>query len=84
MTLEEQKKLGGEPGKCSVYELLMFHLVEDEEELALIYSECVGGQKVCGNCKALAAERMEKFLREHQELREHAKDRLEEYGLKRK
>jgi tryptophanyl-tRNA synthetase len=84
MTLEEQKKLGGEPGKCSVYELLMFHLVEDEEELARIYSECAGGEKVCGNCKAFAAERMEKFLREHQQLREHAKDRLEEYGLKNK
>ncbi len=81
ITLEEQKKLGGEPDKCSVYELLLFNLVEDDEELAQIYNDCVRGQKVCGNCKALAAEKMEKFLKEHQELREVAKDRLDEYGL---
>lgn len=82
MTLDEQRKLGGEPGKCSVYELLMFHLTEDEEELAEIYNACVGGEKVCGDCKALAAERTEKFLREHQHMREMAKEKLDEYGLK--
>ncbi len=81
MTLEEQKKLGGEPDKCSVYEMFLFHLVEDDEELAHIYTECREGSRVCGNCKALAAERTEKFLKEHQELREVAKDRLDEYGL---
>jgi tryptophanyl-tRNA synthetase len=81
MTLEEQKKLGGEPDKCSVYEMFLFHLVEGDEELAQIYTECREGSRVCGNCKALAAERTEKFLKEHQELREVAKDRLDEYGL---
>ncbi len=81
MTLDEQKKLGGEPNKCSVYEMFLFHLVDDEEELAQIYTECREGSRMCGNCKALAAERTEKFLKEHQELREVAKDRLDEYGL---
>ncbi|MDG6242949.1 MAG: tryptophan--tRNA ligase [Methanolobus sp.] len=81
MTLEEQKKLGGEPEKCSVYEMFLFHLVEDDGELAQIYTECRQGSRVCGNCKALAAQRTEKFLKEHQELREVAKDRLDEYGL---
>jgi tryptophanyl-tRNA synthetase len=80
-TLEEQKKLGGEPDKCSVYEMLLFHLVEDDEELSQIYNECKQGERVCGNCKVLAAERTEKFLKEHQELRELAKDRLDDYGL---
>lgn len=81
MTLEEQKKLGGEPDKCSVYEMFLFHLVDDDEELAQIYTECREGSRVCGNCKLLAAEKTEKFLREHQELRELAKDRLDDYGL---
>ncbi|WP_342306000.1 tryptophan--tRNA ligase [Methanolobus sp. ZRKC5] len=81
MTLEEQKKLGGEPDKCSVYEMFLFHLVDDDEELAQIYTECREGSRVCGNCKVLAAEKTEKFLKEHQELREVAKDRLDEYGL---
>ncbi|MDY0386535.1 MAG: tryptophan--tRNA ligase [Methanolobus sp.] len=80
-TLEEQKKLGGEPDKCSVYEMFLFHLVDDDEELAQIYTECREGSRVCGNCKLLAAEKTEKFLREHQELRELAKDKLDDYGL---
>ncbi len=81
MTLDEQKKLGGEPDKCSVYEMFLFHLVEDDQELAQIYTECVQGSRMCGNCKELAAHRTEKFLKEHQELRTVAKDRLDEYGL---
>ena len=81
MSLEEQKKLGGEPEKCSVFELLLFHLMEDDQELLQIREECITGQRTCGSCKNLAAERMEKFLKDHQEKRELARERLEEYGL---
>lgn len=81
MSLEEQKKLGGEPEKCSVYELLLFHLMEDDQELLQIREECVTGQRTCGSCKNLAAERMEKFLKDHQEKRELARERLDEYCL---
>ncbi len=81
VTLEEQKKLGGEPDKCSVYELLLFHLVEDDKELLEVYKDCVGGTRVCGNCKKYTAELMKEFLMEHQEKRELARERLGEYGL---
>ncbi|VVB55301.1 Tryptophan--tRNA ligase [uncultured archaeon] len=81
VTLEEQKKLGGEPDKCSVYELLLYHLVEDDNELLEVYKDCVGGTRVCGNCKKFTAELMRRFLKDHQEKREAAKERLEEFGL---
>ncbi len=81
VTLDEQKKLGGEPDKCSVYELLLFHLIDDDKELMELHSECVNGSRMCGSCKSLAAELMSDFLTEHQELRELARDRLDEYGL---
>jgi tryptophanyl-tRNA synthetase len=81
VTLEEQKKLGGEPDKCSVYELLLFHLVEDDNELTEIHKDCVGGTRVCGRCKKFAAELMGEFLRDHQEKRELAKEKLGEFGL---
>lgn len=81
VTLDEQKKLGGEPEKCSVYELLLFHLIDDDNELMELHSECVNGSRMCGSCKSLAAELMSDFLTEHQELRELARDRLDEYGL---
>ncbi|MCX9025751.1 MAG: tryptophan--tRNA ligase [Candidatus Methanoperedens sp.] len=81
VTLDEQKKLGGEPDKCTVYELLLYHLVEDDNELLEIYKDCVGGTRVCGNCKKHAAELMRDFLKEHQEKRELARERLAEFGL---
>ncbi|NJD75550.1 MAG: tryptophan--tRNA ligase [Candidatus Methanoperedens sp.] len=81
VTLEEQSKLGGEPDKCSVYELLLFHLVEDDNKLMEVYKDCVGGTRVCGNCKKYAAELMREFLKEHQEKREQAREGLGEFGL---
>jgi len=81
VTLEEQKKLGGEPDKCSVYELLLYHLIEDDNELMHVYKDCVGGTRVCGNCKKFTEELMRRFLKDHQEKREMAKERLGEFGL---
>ncbi len=82
VTLEEQRKLGGEPDKCTVYELLVYHLVEDDNQLKEAYKDCVGGTRVCGNCKKYTAELMREFLKEHQEKRELAKGRLGEFGIK--
>lgn len=81
VTLEEQKKLGGETDVCTVYELLLYHLIEDDNELLEVYKDCVGGTRVCGRCKKHAAERMREFLKEHQEKREQARERLGEFGL---
>ncbi len=82
VTLTDQRKFGGEPQKCTVYELLLFHLIEDDAHIAKIFNECKEGKLTCGRCKALAAELMIKFLRGHQQERERAKERLDEYGLK--
>ena len=81
VTLEEQKKLGGEPDKCTVYELLLYHLIEDDNELLEVYKDCVGGTRVCGNCKKHAAELMRGFLKDHQEKMEAAREKLGEFGL---
>lgn len=82
VTLEEQKKLGGEPDVCTVHELLLYHLIEDDNELLEVYKDCVGGTRVCGKCKKYVAELMREFLKEHQEKRKIAKERLSEFGLK--
>ncbi|HII81149.1 MAG TPA: tryptophan--tRNA ligase, partial [Methanosarcina sp.] len=81
MTLEEQKKLGGNPDECSVFELMLFHLIEDDEELLEIRQECVCGTRMCGSCKQLAAEKMQEFLKDHQEKRELAREQLDEYRI---
>jgi tryptophanyl-tRNA synthetase len=81
VTVEEQKKLGGEPDKCTVYELLLYHLIEDDNELLEVYKDCVGGTRACGNCKKYTAELMSGFLKEHQEKRGLAREMLGEFGL---
>ncbi|NCC59286.1 MAG: tryptophan--tRNA ligase, partial [Synergistales bacterium] len=80
-SLAEQKKLGGEPERCTVYELMLFHLSEDESELQEIFEECKSGERMCGTCKKEAAERIRAFLIKHQREREIARERLPEYGL---
>lgn len=81
VTLEEQKKLGGNPAECSVFELLLFHLLESDEELLELKQECLSGTRMCGSCKQLAAEKMYEFLKDHQEKRELAKENLDEYNI---
>ncbi|MBU2617571.1 MAG: tryptophan--tRNA ligase [Euryarchaeota archaeon] len=82
VTLADQRKSGGEPSKCTVYELLLFHLIEDDTHIAEIFTECKEGKRTCGKCKSLAAELMTEFLREHQDGRGCARERLDEFGLK--
>ena len=80
-TLAEQKHLGGDPDKCTVYELMLFHLIPDDTHITEIYQECKSGRLMCGACKAYAAELIADFLRDHQQEREIARERLGEYGL---
>ena len=80
-SLAEQKKFGGEPDKCTVYELMLFHLSEDESELSEIFEECKSGERMCGTCGKEAAERIKLFLTDHQREREIARERLSEDGL---
>ncbi|RXE56523.1 tryptophanyl-tRNA synthetase [Methanoculleus taiwanensis] len=67
MTLEEQKELGGEPDRCSVYLLNLFHMVEDDAELAEIRRRCVGGELTCGQCKKETFERVSVFVKDLRE-----------------
>ncbi|MBW2964307.1 tryptophan--tRNA ligase [Candidatus Woesearchaeota archaeon] len=65
-TVEVQKKLGGEPEKCMIFEMHKQHLIEDDKELQDIYDRCKAGTLLCGECKEIACDRMEKFMLEFQ------------------
>ena len=69
-TLEEQKKLGGEPEKCSIYQLNRFHMQEDDKELSEMCRACKAGELMCGTCKKETLERVRNFLREFKEKRD--------------
>ncbi len=74
VTLEEHRKNGGNPDSCAVYELFLYHLVEDDNYLREIRESCMSGERVCGPCKREAGELMEEWMRDFQEKREWAKD----------
>ena len=81
VTVEEQKKLGGLPAQCTVYELMMFHLIDEDAHIKEIFEECKSGKRMCNTCKSEAAELMFSFITRHQEERERAKDVLKGHEI---
>lgn len=61
-TAEEQKRLGGEPNKCTVYDMYIYYLAPDDRDLHKIYSECINGEILCGICKKRAFEKLKEML----------------------
>jgi len=81
-TAELQRELGGEADDCPVYELYAYLLANDDDDLATeVYEECVGGERLCGDCKEQAAVLMKEFLADHQEKREEAKELLDQTDI---
>lgn len=78
-TLKEQKISGGKPDVCMIYELFLYHLIEDDEELKDIYTSCINGEQKCGNCKNYAAELMAKFLIDLKEKRRIAIEQIKDF-----
>ncbi|MHA1243711.1 MAG: tryptophan--tRNA ligase [Candidatus Heimdallarchaeota archaeon] len=68
-TMEEQKDLGGEPDKCNVYWYEYYLFESDDKKIATMRKDCLGGKLLCGQCKKALAEKLSKFLEEHQERR---------------
>jgi len=82
-TVREQRKLGGEPDVCTIYQYFLYLFEESDEELAQLVRECRAGEIVCGDCKTILTERVTRFLLEHQRKREKAKDIIEEFSITR-
>ena len=61
-SLKEQQELGGEVDKCVIYEMLLYHFIDDDSELEQIRHDCLNGTLRCGDCKMKTAELMEKFI----------------------
>lgn len=74
-SIELQRKLGGEPEKCIIFELYKQHLIEDDKELQKIYDNCKSGKLLCGEDKQNCCRIMEKFMNELEKGIEKAKNR---------
>jgi tryptophanyl-tRNA synthetase len=69
-TAEEQRRLGGEPDKCVVYEYYRDHFLESDSELKVVRDECTGGKRLCGQCKAQLADLVVEAIEAHEQRRE--------------
>jgi len=78
-TLDEQKKLGGSPLECTVFELYKFHFMDDDKELSKVFDECRSGNVMCGECKGRCIELIVGFLLKHQAKREKARKVLDKF-----
>ena len=76
VSVEEQKKLGGVPSVCAIYQYYYYLFEEDQEKLSQREQKCARGEIMCGECKQELADRVVKFLEKHQEKREKAKDKV--------
>jgi len=79
ISLQEHKKNGGKPEECMIYELFLYHLIEEDRELKEIYTKCKSGKQMCGNCKKYASELMEKMLIDLDKKRKQAKKQIKKF-----
>ncbi len=79
VTLAQQKEEGGKPDDCMIYELFLYHLIEDDEALKEVYTSCRSGERMCGTCKKQAAEKMSVFLKDLSEKRKIAEDQIDNF-----
>jgi tryptophanyl-tRNA synthetase len=77
-SLEEHRSKGGDVSEDMVFELLAYHLVEDDSELERIRREYESGEMLSGELKQIAKDRIEEFLVEHQRKREEAEPVVEQ------
>lgn len=63
-TVEEHRKLGAEIEKDMVFELLKFHLIEDDKELQDIHDRYKNGELLSGEVKQIAIARMTQFMQD--------------------
>ncbi|MEM5882904.1 MAG: tryptophan--tRNA ligase [Candidatus Aenigmatarchaeota archaeon] len=80
-TAKEQRRLGGEPEKCVIFEFYKQHLIEDDKELNEIYRKCKAGELLCGEDKARACELMKKFMEDFNKKFEKAKDEVDKVNI---
>jgi tryptophanyl-tRNA synthetase len=82
-TAAEQRKTGADPTVCSIFQYYFFLFEEDSGKLAEREGKCRRGEMLCGECKKDLAEKLNRFLKTHQEQREKAKDTIDQYHIKR-
>ena len=79
--IEQHKKLGGNPDIDVSYQYLRIFFEPDDSKLKKIYEDYKSGKLLSGELKAILIEKINEFLKTHQEKREKAKQQIEQFLL---
>jgi tryptophanyl-tRNA synthetase len=77
-TAQEQRKLGGTPEICPIYEMYMFHFFKEDKDVVQLYHECKSGKIMCGEDKERLIEIVLNFVKEHRRKRRQNMDKARE------
>jgi tryptophanyl-tRNA synthetase len=77
-----QRELGGNPSVCSVFKYHFMLFTLDDKEIRNIETRCRAGDLLCGECKNDLIQKINSFLKTHQEGREKAKSELDKFLIK--
>lgn len=81
-TIEEHRKLGGNPEVDISFQYLKMFFEPDDKKLAQIEKDYRSGKLLSGELKAILIEKINNFLKEHQKNREAAKKIVDKFLLK--
>ena len=82
VSVEEQRKEGGNPEICSIYQYNLYHFEPDDAKLARLLADCKSGNILCGECKNRLFDKIWTFLEHHQAEREKARDKIEDFFVR--
>jgi len=68
-TAQEQRKLGGTPEICPIYEMYMYHFFEEDKDVVQLYHDCKSGKILCGEDKERLIKIVLNFVKDHRRKR---------------
>ena len=77
--IEQHKKLGGNPDIDVSYQYLRIFFEPDDNKLKKIYDDYKSGSLLTGELKAILIEKINEFLKVHQEKREKAREQIDQF-----
>ena len=80
--IEQHRKLGGNPDTDVSFQFLRIFFEPDDNKLKAIHDDYKSGKMLTGELKAILIEKINGFLKIHQENREKAKSKLDEFLYK--
>jgi len=82
VSVEEQRRFGGNPDICSVFAYYTYMFEYDDRKLSEIREGCKSGSLLCGECKLNLYKKVKSFMDEHRKRRESAKGIVEDLILR--